>query len=126
LQIAKYLTALLSTLELVELAEVQNKAAVEQAFPGGWQSANIQVGVSNVTLQRPANSLTCSNTQTRRRDVSDVRDGLMINTGNFLDCNGKYLHKYAPFVNALLARGPGIPVYRAVIEYAKMYEKKTS
>ena len=48
-------------LELMELAEVQNKAAVEKAFPGGWQSANIQVGVSNVTFQRPTNSLMRSN-----------------------------------------------------------------
>jgi hypothetical protein len=48
-------------LELMELAEAQNKAAVEQAFPGGWKSASIQVGVSNVGLQRPTNSLTCSN-----------------------------------------------------------------
>jgi hypothetical protein len=49
-------------LELVESAEVQNKAAVEQAFPGGWQSADIQVGVSHVALQRPTHSLTCSDT----------------------------------------------------------------
>jgi hypothetical protein len=48
-------------LELMELAEAQNKFAVEQAFPGGWKCANIQVGVSNVTLQGPANSLTCCN-----------------------------------------------------------------
>ena len=49
-------------LELMELAEAQNKAAVEKAFPGGWQSADIQVGVSHVMLwQRPTNFLTCSN-----------------------------------------------------------------
>ncbi|KAM6501544.1 hypothetical protein JOM56_001521 [Amanita muscaria] len=51
-------------MELMELAEAQNKAAVEQAFPGGWQSANIQVG----RKPRPGEETM----------VSDVRDGLMV------------------------------------------------
>jgi len=76
-------------LELMEAAEVQNKAAVEQAFPGGWQSANIQVG----RKPRPGEETM----------VSDVRDGLMVRCWggdmasyryycfDFLDCNGKYI-----------------------------------
>ena len=38
-------------LELMELAEVQNKAAVEKAFSGDWQSVNVWVGVSNVIAE---------------------------------------------------------------------------
>ena len=42
-------------LELLEFGEVQNKAALESAFPGGWEYAELQIGVRKVPLQKPLN-----------------------------------------------------------------------